>query len=414
MAGRRIFGLLLATLSLIVGPPSAAASEVSPDGADESTAELVIFHGDGCPHCANALEFLEGLEQEWPELEVSRYEVWYDEENRDLFREVAAQQGVDASAVPTMFFRDSVWVGYSDVVGEEVRVTVAAHFEGIEPPEEAGTTIDVPFAGRVDVSGYGVLAATLVIGFTDGANPCSLWALSMLLAIVVHSRSRGRVLIVGSVFLGVTSLLYGLYMVGAYSALDYASDMAWIRLLVAAVAGGFGVAQIISYLRPTRNIVGISESAKPRLYRRMRSLADPNRSIPAVVGGTAVLAVGISLLETPCTAGLPLLWTNMLSTRGVSDRAAVLLFLAYLSVFLLDEVILFFAAVFTMRATKLQLHHGELLHLVGGALMTTLAITLLVVPEAMETLLGAAAVFGVAVGFGLVVAQSRRFFVPGL
>lgn len=410
MAGRRMLGLLVALISMVFSSLSAAAGSVaSSDDADESPVEFLIFHGAGCPHCANALGFLAELQDEWPELVVRSYEVWHDEANRELFRDVAAAHRVEARAVPTMFFQDAVWVGFDDAVGDDVRAVVEAYFGGLEPPPESGVTIDVPLAGSVDVGGYGLVAATLVIGFADGANPCSLWALSMLLAIVVHSRSRGRVLVVGSVFLGVTSLLYGLYMIGAYSALDYASEMTWIRAVVAGVAGGFGVVQIMSYLRSTRSVVSISESAKPGLYRRMRSLADPNRSTPAVVGGTAVLAVGVSLLETPCTAGLPLLWTNMLSQRGVSDGAALLLFVVYLSVFLLDEIILFLAAVVTMRVAKLQEHHGELLHLVGGSLMTTLAITLLVAPGALETLLGAATVFGIAAAMGLAIAESRRW-----
>jgi glutaredoxin len=414
MAGRRILGLLLVVLYVaFISVPVGVEAVEATGSSDEETVELQIFHGDGCPHCANALRFLDGLQEDWPALDVVSHEVWHDDANRDLFREVAAAHGVDARAVPTMFFEDSVWVGFSEAVGADIRAAVEAVVGRIEPPPETGTAIDVPLAGSVDVRGYGVVAATLVIGFADGANPCSLWALSMLLAIVVHSRSRGRVLIVGSVFLGITSLLYGLYMVGAYSALDYASEMTWIRAVVAGVAGGFGVAQIVSYLRSTRSVVAISESAKPGLYRRMRSLADPNRSTPAVVGGTAVLAIGVSLLETPCTAGLPLLWTNMLSDRGVSDRAAVVLFAVYLSVFLLDEVILFLAAVFTMRAAKLQVRHGELLHLVAGSLMTTLAITMLVAPEALETLLGAVVVFGAAGALGLVVAESRRLLPAG-
>ena len=49
----------------------------------------------------------------------------------------------------------------------------------------------------------------------DGVNPCSLWVLTMLLALVLHSGSRRRVMAVGGTFLLVTSLMYGLYIVGS-------------------------------------------------------------------------------------------------------------------------------------------------------------------------------------------------------
>lgn len=121
-----------------------------------------------------------------------------------------------------------------------------------------------------------------------------------------------------------------------------------------------------------------------------------------------ILAVGVSLLETPCTAGLPLLWTDMLAERDVSTGGTVFLFAVYIAVFLLDELVLFTLAVVTLRATKLQESHGRLLHLVSGSLMTTLAITMLVDPQRLETISGTFIVFIAAVGIALLLAAIRR------
>jgi uncharacterized membrane protein len=130
----------------------------------------------------------------------------------------------------------------------------------------------------------------------------------------------------------------------------------------------------------------------------MRALGAHDRSLPAVLAGTATLAVGVSLLETPCTAGLPLLWTNMLADRNVPAAGAVLLFVVYLTVFLVDELIIFGAAVVTLRATRLQEHHGRVLQLASGTLMLTLAATMIVAPRSLESLTGTLAVFVVAIG----------------
>ena len=83
--------------------------------------------------------------------------------------------------------------------------------------------------------------STLLIGFVDGVNPCSLWALSMLLAIVLHSGSRGRVLAVGATFLTATAGMYAAYVVGIYGVLDLLGGLDWIRLAVAIVAALFGL-----------------------------------------------------------------------------------------------------------------------------------------------------------------------------
>jgi hypothetical protein len=156
----------------------------------------------------------------------------------------------------------------------------------------------------------------------------------------------------------------------------------------------------------------IDERRKPGMYRRMRRVASPERSLPAVLGGAAALAVGVSLAETPCTAGLPLLWTDMLADRHVAAAGAVLLFALYLLVFLLDELVVFGLAVVTMRATKVQEHHGRLLQLVSGTLMVSLALTMLVAPRLLETIGGTALVFGLAVVAVASVVAVERVVAP--
>lgn len=398
--------LLCAAVIVSVAPPSTQAAGPP---APPPTIDIVIFHGDGCPHCASALAFLDRLDDEVPEVRILDYEVWYDAANRELFRRTGQQMGFDAGPVPTIILSGQVWIGFDGVVAEQLATVVDQLTQGETPEPVDRTEVEVPFVGRVDVGDRSLVLATIIIGFVDGVNPCSLWVLSMLLALVLHSGSRRRVMLVGTVFLLITSALYGLYMVGFYSVLDYAGDAMWIRLTVVVIAGGFGLLHLKEYLTQRGPSVTIPDRRKPGLYQRMRALAHPDRSLGAVLGGTAVLAVAVSLLETPCTAGLPLLWTNLLTARGVEGAGAALLFLLYLAVFLLDELIVFGLAVVTMRATKVQEHHGRALQLISGTLMATLALTMLIAPATLESLTGTAAVFGLAaLAVTLVLVTERR------
>jgi cytochrome c biogenesis protein CcdA/glutaredoxin len=380
----------LAVGGLLVEPVVAAPID------DPERIELTVFYGAGCPYCAQELEFLDELQDRQPSLEVSAYEVWNDEENRDRFRSMAAEAGIEASAVPTTFLADRYWVGFDATVMDQIERTVEALVADRAPPVEERTTVDVPFVGTVDVGESSLVAATLLIGFVDGVNPCSFWVLSMLLALVLHSGSRARTAIVGAVFLTITSALYGLYMLGAYSVLDYAGELTWIRVAVALVAGMFGVLHVKEYVTSRGVSVTIADDRKPGMFRRMRGLAGPDRSLAAVIGGTAALAVGVSLAETPCTAGLPLLWTDLVSSRDVPAAGVFLLFILYLSVFLFDELVIFAVAVLTLRATKVQERQGRILQLVSGVLMLALAGTMLLAPQLLESVTGTILVFGVA------------------
>lgn len=354
------------------------------------------------------LEFLDELDDRHPTLDVVAYEVWYDRANQVIFADTLAALGAEPRAVPTVVVDGQVFVGYQDSTADRIAAVVGDLVAGRPVDDGDEFVIDVPVVGSVDVGSRSLIGATVLIALVDGVNPCSLWVLSMLLALVVHSGSRRRVFLVGGLFLVVTSLLYGLYMLGAYSALSLVGRRFWIRVAVAAVAGTFGVLHLKEYWTQRGPSVTIGAEHKPGLFRRMRSLADAERSLPATLGGTAVLAVGVSLLETPCTAGLPLLWTDLLASRDVAVAGAALLFAIYLGVFLLDELVIFGAAVVTMRTTKLQEHHGRLLQLLGGTLMVTLAVAMVAVPTAMESVGGTAIVFAVAAAACLAVLVVER------
>lgn len=393
--------MVLALVALLFFPARAAsAEELDPD-------VLYLFWGDGCPHCAAEKEFLEDLTDEHPELDVEQLEVWYDEENRALFVSVMEARGQEPRAVPTTIYGDRIWVGFTDAIAAQISDAVAS----VSPVEEldSAAAVEVPLVGTVDVAGEPLLPATFIIALVDGFNPCSLWVLSILLALVIRSDSRKRVLAVGGMFLAVTTALYGVYILGLYGALSYASNAAWIRVAMAAIALGFGIVNVKDFFWFKKGVsLTIPDRAKPRLYERMRNVAADQRPIGGVLLGTAGLAVGVSLLETPCTAGYPLLWADLLAAHDVGFAAGALLFGVYMVVFLFDELAVFGAAVLTMRVVKLDQRHGRALKLISGVLMIVLAGTLIFVPEAMQTLAGATWVFVVSASITMVVLAGDR------
>jgi len=407
-----LWRILLALLLVVGFAPAATAAEA---GAE---VELIVFWGIGCPYCAQEMEFLEELAEDYPELEITTYEVRYEPANLELFNSTMHDRSLEARSIPTTLLGDRVWEGFDAGTGDQIRAAVAAALAGPAPaplPEtEPAAFVDLPFIGAVDVGSGSLVLSTFLIALVDGVNPCSLWALSILLALVLRTGSRRRVLAIGGAFLAVTTLLYGLYIAGIYGFLTVAANETWIRLAMAGVALGFGVINLKDYFWFRRSLtLTIPDERKPWLYRKMRSVAANDRALPAALAGTAVLAVGVSVLETPCTAGYPLLWTNLLAEQQIGLAGTIPLFALYMLVFLLDELVVFGVALFAMRAMKLEERAGRLLKLVGGVVMIVLAGTLIFTPEAMNTVSGALAVFGLAAGAVLAIvgaqwAMSRR------
>ena len=116
-----------------------------------------------------------------------------------------------------------------------------------------------------------------------------------------------------------------------------------------------------------------------------------------------VLAVLVSLLETPCTAGFPVIWTGMLQANGVAPAEAVGLFILYMIPFLLDEFVIFGLAVYTMKAAKLNEKHAELLKLFGGVTMLALAGAIVINPAIMENPVAALILFAGAFALATVI-----------
>jgi hypothetical protein len=110
-----------------------------------------------------------------------------------------------------------------------------------------------------------------------------------------------------------------------------------------------------------------------------------------------------------CRWGIPersspglVLWTGLLASHDVGLAGSALLFGVYMVPFMLDDPMVFGAAVATMRAARLQERHGRLLKLVAGTVMLALAGTVVVAPDVMEDVVGASLVFASAISVAVV------------
>ncbi len=120
-----------------------------------SAQEIYFFKGEGCPHCAKMQEFLRGLQQEYPELKINDYEIWYNEENRQLAEQMAQERNIVIEGVPTLFIGDEVIVGDQQ---EEVRQAVEKLIAQNQKPEKKAQ------AAAINTYGAWALTALIVIG----------------------------------------------------------------------------------------------------------------------------------------------------------------------------------------------------------------------------------------------------------
>jgi cytochrome c biogenesis protein CcdA len=275
------------------------------------------------------------------------------------------------------------------------------------------TTITVPFVGTIDLAEQSLVITTALIAFVDGFNPCSLWVLSLLLAIVIYSGSRKRIIVVGATFLAVTSLAYGAFIAGLFNVFAYVGYLGWIQVTVALMALAFALINIKDYFWFRQGVsLTISERHKSKIYQHIRHIMTSGHSTSAVIGATAVMALGITLVELPCTAGFPVVWANVIANHDISTLGFASLLGLYLAIYLLDEIVVFVSVAFTLTASRFEERHGRILKLIGGMVMLALALVLLFVPEQMNSVGGSIAIFATALAGSLIIIVVHRQVLP--
>jgi cytochrome c biogenesis protein CcdA len=400
------FGVAIALLAMDGAP--AAAEDPRTGGADA----LDYYWGEGCPACERHAAFLASLVERYPELEIRRYEVRRDATHRERLRRILEEREVAGAGIPVTVFGDQLWVGHSDQVMAEITAAVSRRLTPRRapehpPPEPGGIT--VPLLGEVDVGARSLLGATLLIAFADGFNPCSLWVLTVLLAMIVRTGSRRRVAAVGITFLSVTALVYGLFVLGVFTVLAYLEHLGWLYWLVALLALVFGVVNIKDYFAYKWGIsFTIPDRFKPGIMRQSGKLRSTQRSLAATLALTALMALGVALVELPCTAGFPVVWSALLSAHGVAGAGFGALLGVYLLVYLAIELVILTVVLVTLRLGRFEEREGRILKLVGGMIMVALAGVLVIEPDIMGSLGGSLTVVGGAVAAAFVVMAVDR------
>ena len=99
------------------------------------------------------------------------------------------------------------------------------------------------------------------------------------------------------------------------------------------------------------------------------------------MAGVVALAFMVNTVELLCTAGLPAVYTKVLSNQQLSTPAYYGYLALYQVFYMLDDAVMLAIAVVTLSHTKLQERGGRWLKLVSGVLILSLGLILLFKPS---------------------------------
>jgi cytochrome c biogenesis protein CcdA len=187
--------------------------------------------------------------------------------------------------------------------------------------------------------------------------------------------------------------------------------------LITAAAGALAVAMgainVKDYFWFRRGVsLSLSEGQRGDLFRRARGLLSQER-VPALLLGTVVLAVAANTYELLCTAGLPMVYTRVLTLNELSDGGYYAYLALYNLIYVLPLLVIVLLFVWTLGSRKLQEREGRVLKLVSGLMMTGLGGLLLLAPDRLNNLVTAIALLGGALVIAFVVVRVDRALRTG-
>ncbi len=131
---------------------------------------IYLFRGQGCPHCQEFLEFLNGLtKDDGYKFKLVSFETWKDKENNTLMGQIAEQLGVEVTGVPFIVIGDQSFPGYASTYDDQIKSAIDTLyntpvdqrydiFENIKEPKNHDLAV-----GIITVLVIGGLIATTVV-----------------------------------------------------------------------------------------------------------------------------------------------------------------------------------------------------------------------------------------------------------
>jgi glutaredoxin len=382
--------LLAATLCLAAGSTPALAADAS---------RIELFVREGCPHCAQAEAFMEQLHRERPELSIVVRDVTKEPAALARLQELVQAQGGGLARVPAAFVNGQLILGYSSEASTDklIRSALAGNRVAAAAGGEAGSceaeeslscssgaarpapeSFEVTLFGRtVTLDDVGLPAFTLAMGLLDGFNPCSMWVLLLIISMLAPLNDRKRMLAIAGTFVLVEGISYFVMMTAWLNlflliGLSRASQVA--IAVFAIVAGLINVKDFFAFGRGIT--LSIPESAKPRIYGRMRGILHAP-TYTAAIAGTIVLGLLVQVVEFMCTSGFPALFTRILTLHQLDTASYYGYLLLYNAAYMVDDIIVLSIGVTLLSRHRLNKQEGRALKLLAGVVMIGLGIYLL-------------------------------------
>jgi thiol-disulfide isomerase/thioredoxin len=365
---------------------------------EESVTEeegLVVnfFYLPTCPHCADQKPIFEELKNEMIDVHFYSHDA-SSAEGSQLFYSLSSEAKLDTSklAVPTIF------VGKYPLVGVHTKEQIKTAIEkceetcsvnGIMNVSSQGVStsfndFELPFLGRTDLTKFSIPALAVVLGLIDGFNPCAMWVLVYLIALLVGIKDKRKIWVIVGSFVLASGILYFLLMAAWLNVFLLIGYMKIVTMIIGLIALGGGIISIREYIATKGALtcdVGDEESHE-KTIGKIKDIISKPLSI-AIVSSIVVLAFLVNSIEFVCSSAIPAVFTQILAISNLSVLQNYGYILLYDLFFMLDDLIIFGLAALAINSSFGD-KYAKYSKLIGGIIMTVLGFVLVFMPHLLR------------------------------
>lgn len=361
---------------------------------------LYLFHSETCMHCQAEIEYLNTLKEEYDNLKIHLYEVDSHKDNLQKMIKVKDKLGIDSPNVPFTVIGNYYYIGFSDGIGDGIKELVEKFsneketnmvkpiLEDKEVPDLKMIngeikTINV-FGKEINPANLSLPVLSIVLGTIDGFNPCAMWVLIFLISMQFNMKDRKKMWCLGITFLFTSAVVYLLFMfawLGITTTL--LTKVSWFKILIALVALTGAFINLRSFYRSIKTGSGcevVDNNKRKNIMTRIRKITSEKSFILALIG-VMILAASVNIIELACSAGIPVLFTNVLALNNLTQTQTTLYILLYTLFFLIDDIIVFVIAMLTLNIKAISTRYTKYSHLIGGILMLIIGLLMLIKPS---------------------------------
>jgi thiol-disulfide isomerase/thioredoxin len=370
----------------------------------QKSIKIYLFYSDRCYHCKKEKIFLKKMEKKYPNIEIHYLESVKNKQNRELYDKLIKAINLNIVAFPVTVIGEKHFVGFSNDEGTGKNIEDAIldtnektpdiidkiktdniqkkAYESSDRGEKTiSESINVPIFGNIKIKSLSLPIITILLGAVDGFNPCAMWSLVMLISFLIPLQNRKRMILLGSIFIFISAFVYFLFMVAWLNFMIFLSYVNFVKIFVGIIALAGGVYYLKEYFFNKENICKVTNGGFKQKVSNLAKFLTENNKLFLSILGISLLAFLVNLVDFVCSSGIPVVYTQILSLSSLSYMQYYLYIFLYIFVFMLDDIIIFLIAIFSLHVIGLTTKYSRFSHLFGGAILIILGFFLIFKPN---------------------------------